>query len=202
MITAGPTCVPIDKIRVISNTATGETGILLAKKFARQGAQVTLLLAGGDAGRLDKRIKVIPFKFFDELAVLLQKRLKQKHYQVIIHSAAVSDYQPQVRNKKISSDLKRLSLTLKPTPKIINTLRRLNRESFLVGFKFELGLKSSSLIKEARSLLMRGKLDLVVANTAVGEKYLAYLVSANKASTPILSKEKLVNALTGLIRRK
>lgn len=202
MITAGPTCVPIDKVRVISNTATGETGILLAKKFARGGALVTLLLGGGDTVFLDRKIKVIPFKFFDELTVLLRKRLKQEHYQVIIHSAAVSDYRPGASNKKISSGLKRLSLTLKPTPKIIDALRRLSQESLLIGFKFEPGLSSAGLIKEAQRLRERAKLDLVVANTSVKGKYLAYLVNADKVSAPFLSKEKLVNALTELIGRK
>ena len=44
LITAGPTWVPIDNVRVISNTATGETGILLSEKLKNLGAKVTLLL--------------------------------------------------------------------------------------------------------------------------------------------------------------
>ena len=44
LITAGPTWVAIDSVRVISNIATGETGILLAKRLSLQGAKVTLAL--------------------------------------------------------------------------------------------------------------------------------------------------------------
>ncbi len=44
LITAGPTWVPIDNVRVISNIATGTTGVLLAWQTSAQGAKVTLVL--------------------------------------------------------------------------------------------------------------------------------------------------------------
>ena len=42
LITAGPTWVKIDKVRVISNTASGKTGLLFADAFKRLGSKVTL----------------------------------------------------------------------------------------------------------------------------------------------------------------
>jgi len=76
LITAGPTWVAIDSVRVISNTATGETGTLLAERFAQQGAKVTLLLGPVSNCCLNKKIRVINFKFFDELRDKLIRELE------------------------------------------------------------------------------------------------------------------------------
>lgn len=201
MITAGPTWVPIDKVRVISNTASGKTGILLAKEFSQSGARVTLLLGQVNAGYSGKNTKLISFKFFDELSLLLKNELKLRRYDVIIHSAAVSDYKPSGRaRKKISSGRKGLSLSLKPTPKIIDSLRKAAPKSFLVGFKFEPDLTGNRLINKARILFDRARLDLAVANSTHNERYLAYLVGIEKERGPFLSKENMVKGLVGLIR--
>ena len=65
LITAGPTWVAIDNVRVISNIATGETGKILAEKLASMGAKVTLLIGPGDLCCLKKNIRLIRFKFFE-----------------------------------------------------------------------------------------------------------------------------------------
>ncbi|MFH0855479.1 MAG: phosphopantothenoylcysteine decarboxylase [Candidatus Omnitrophota bacterium] len=202
LITAGPTWAPIDSVRVISNISTGKTGVLLAENLAAQGSKVTLLLGPIGAYRLNKKIKVIDFKFFDELSLLVKKELK-KRYAAVIHAAAVSDYAPVPANKaKLSSSRKILRLTLKQAPKIICGLRGALSGSFLAGFKFEPGLSDDKLIKKARSLLKKAGLDLVVANTAKNRRYAAYLVSRDKTSGCFSSKEKMAKALTGLIGKK
>ncbi|MBU1999188.1 MAG: phosphopantothenoylcysteine decarboxylase, partial [Candidatus Omnitrophica bacterium] len=62
LITAGPTWVPVDDVRVISNSASGETGILLAKRLSGQGAKVTLLLGPIGNYNPDKKIKLVLFR--------------------------------------------------------------------------------------------------------------------------------------------
>lgn len=202
LITAGPTWVPIDNVRVISNASTGKTGILLAENLAAQGAKVTLLLGPIGAYRLDKKIRVVDFKFFGELSLLLRRELKKRH-ACLIQAAAVSDYQPVKANRaKISSKHKVLRMALRRTPKIIDTLRRAAPHSFIVGFKFEPGLKRDRLIDKARSLLNRASLDLVVANTAKNRRYAAYLVGGDKVSGPLLSKERMAKELVNLIGKR
>jgi phosphopantothenoylcysteine decarboxylase/phosphopantothenate--cysteine ligase len=78
LITAGPTWVPIDKVRVISNIASGETGILLAKEADRLGLDVTLIL-GPIGSRFKKTIGVKRFHHFDELHGLIKRELKNKN---------------------------------------------------------------------------------------------------------------------------
>lgn len=202
LITSGPTWVAIDNVRVISNTATGQTGVLLANKFAQAGSRVTLLLGPVGASGLNNKIKLEHFSFFDQLSILLAKELK-KGYDIVIHAAAVSDFKPRcLSNKKISSRVKSLRITFRPTPKIINCLRRSNPRSFLVGFKFEPDLTPKELIKGARNLIRAAALNCVVANRVHNKRYSAYLVESGKIYGPFLSKPEMAKNLVKLIGRE
>ncbi|MDI6758260.1 MAG: phosphopantothenoylcysteine decarboxylase [Candidatus Omnitrophota bacterium] len=207
LITAGPTAVLIDRVRVISNIATGETGILLAQRLTNQGAKVTLLLGPAEAGDIDealpchktrrkhKRIRLIRFKFFDELKDKIIQELKTKKYDVVIHSAAVSDYRPlKASRQKIKSGIKHLILKLTPTVKIIDLIRKTSPDTFLVGFKFEPEADKELLIKEAHNLIRRSLLNLTVANSMQG-KYKAYIVSKDTECGPFLNKPKMCDNL-------
>src|SRR5688572_28683469 len=54
LVTAGPTWVPIDAVRHISNASSGRTGIALSAGFAEEGAEVVLLLGPGSANQGEK----------------------------------------------------------------------------------------------------------------------------------------------------
>ncbi|MFZ2602548.1 MAG: phosphopantothenoylcysteine decarboxylase [Candidatus Omnitrophota bacterium] len=198
LITAGPTWVKIDDVRVISNIASGETGILLANKAARSGAKVTLLLGPVPDKKysLVKTIKLLPFKFFDELKEKIIKELKANKFDAVIHSAAVCDYKPKKTYKnKISSGLRFLTLNLVPTPKILDLIKNKNKALKVTGFKFETRADRNKLVNKAKALLKRSKSDLVVANTISNSKYIAYIISSDKLSGPISDKEKLASEL-------
>ena len=206
LISAGPTCVPIDKVRVISNLATGETGIRLAERFSSYGAQVTLLLGGSAAAKacsIDKRIRLIRFKYSSELENLIKKELKRRRYDIMIHSAAVSDYKPsRIYKAKIKSGMSHWKINLVPTEKIIDLIKRIDKNILLVGFKFEPGAAKNTLLKHARMLLLRAKADLVVANTSDKNKYRAFIMDRIKESSPLNSKEALTKELFKLLVSK
>ena len=196
LITAGSTYVAIDKVRVISNIATAKTGILLANKLVARRAKVTLICGPADIGSLDKKVKFLRFKFFDELRAILLRELKPEKFDVVVHSAAVSDYRPRfVASEKINSDKKTWRLELVQTEKLINLIKKSAPEIYLAGFKFEPGAKKQKLIKKSRELIRKSKADLVVANTENKNKYSAYLVSAKNVSGVINSKIELVKSL-------
>jgi phosphopantothenoylcysteine decarboxylase/phosphopantothenate--cysteine ligase len=227
LITAGPTWVPIDSVRVISNIATGETGILLAERLLGLGAAVTLLLGpfpngaflrrvssgsrrdtkakttfGTEACCLNRKIKLLRFKFFEDLKNIIKRELSSKKYDIVIHSAAVSDYRP-LRNyiQKIKSDKKIWSLDLVPTAKIIDLIRKIDRSLFVVGFKFELQVTKSILFERTKELIERANLDLAVANTIDKSKYRAYIINNNnQIHGPVLNKKDLVVKLISFIR--
>src|SRR3989338_3008566 len=109
-------------------------------------------------------MKIIKFHFFDELAQLLTTELK-KHYHIVSHAAAVSDYRPlQAFHHKISSDFSQLKLTLVPTEKLIEKIKKMSPASFLVGFKLEPQSKKNMLLAKSRNLFKKSHCDLVVAN--------------------------------------
>jgi phosphopantothenoylcysteine decarboxylase/phosphopantothenate--cysteine ligase len=197
LITAGPTWVPIDTVRVISNIATGQTGILLAEKLQRLGAKVTLLLGPVENCCLNKKIKLMHFRFFDELKFIITKELTSQEYDIVIQTAAVSDYRPlKSYPRKIKSDKKVLNLTLLPTIKIINLIKRIDASLFLVGFKFEPQVHKEELIQKAKLLIRRAHLDLAVANTMSKNQYKAYILSENKIYGPLGNREELTEKLS------
>jgi len=200
LITAGPTWVPIDSVRVISNIATGETGVLLAEKLSKAGAKVTLVLGPVGACCLNHKIKLIKFKFFDELKNIITKELSFTKYNILIHSAAVSDYRPLKNyNQKVKSGKKLWQLKLTQTPKLIDLIKKLDPSLILVGFKFEPEARKDTLMKRAKNLLDHAHLDLIVANTIFGNLYKAYVINHNRTYGPVFNKKDLAVKLINLI---
>ncbi|MCU0651735.1 MAG: phosphopantothenoylcysteine decarboxylase [Candidatus Omnitrophica bacterium] len=196
LITSGPTWVAIDSVRVISNIATGETGLLLAERLAKLGAKVTLILGPVEACCLNKKIRVLRFRFFNELKNIIFAELKSKKYDILIHAAAVSDFRPKLTYKqKIDSHKRELRLNLVPTPKIISFIKKLRKNIFLVGFKFIPQAKRSVLIKASNKLLQESGADLVVANTIDKARYSAYLIEKNSTDGPLASKKIMAKHL-------
>jgi len=196
LITAGPTWVAIDKVRVVSNTASGETGILLAEKLSDLGARVTLLLGPVSPGCLDPKIRLIRFCFFNELKSILKKELARQVYDVVIHSSAVSDYQPRSpRQAKIKSGIRNLCIHLKPTEKLIDLIKKIDPGIFAVGFKFQPQATKAELIRQARKLISSSKVDLVAANTCGKLGYQAWLVNEKSVSGLLKDKSKVAREL-------
>ncbi len=198
LVTCGATWAPIDDVRVISNVSSGEMGHLIARAFNQKNAQVTIIEGPVTHALADKKIKVIKYRFFDELARALSQELLKK-YDIIIHAAAVSDFKVLGAAKnKISSD-KVLTLNLAPTKKLINDIKRLSPKSFLVGFKLESNLNAGNILKTVGSLFTSAGCDLVVANTLKGG-YKGFIVNADgKILAKAADKQSLAKNLVKFV---
>ena len=204
MITAGSTWVALDRVRVISNVASGQTGFILANKFKKTGARVTLLLGPGNLRphRLNG-VKVVNFKYFAELEKKLKDELVIRKYAAVIHAAAVSDYQPEkVSKNKVSSQLKSWRVNLVPTRKLVDTLKDYDPGLVAVGFKFEPDAGKKSLMVEGNRLLKQADLDLVVSNSNKNQAYQAYILDVVHEYGPFLSKSAMATCLTRLVSMK
>jgi len=177
LVTCGPTWVPIDDVRVISNVSTGEMGHLIAQAFRRKRAFVTLIEGPVTHALKDKKIKIIKYRFFDELARILRQEVFKK-YDIIVHAAAVSDFKVKGVSKRKLTSLKPLTLNLITTPKLIKDIRRISPESFLVGFKLESNLRPENIFRTIKPLFTQSGCDLVVANKLTGG-YQGYIVNAD-----------------------
>jgi len=209
LITAGPTWIPIDKVRVITNIFSGRLGVIITKKALRKRAKVTLLLGPSSlyfpSVSNSSSLKVVRFKFFWELFRLMKKEISSKKYDVVIHSAAVGDFEPiKVYAGKISSQVKRLVLKLKPTPKIVDEIKKWDPKVFLVKFKVECGLSQKELLKRAYESMQKSNADLIVANdlkNITPSKHKA-LISDGKTILKCNTKEEIAEKLLKMIEVK
>ena len=196
LVTCGPTWVAIDGVRVISNASSGEMGHLIAQEFLRFGAKVTLVEGPVTHAWSNPRVKVIKYRFFDELAKVLKAQLRHK-YDVIVHAAAVSDFKVAGASQAKIASGKPLTLRLVPTPKLIQMVKRLCPQALLVGFKLEASLRAS--FKETKELFVKAGCDVVVANT-FGKNYQAAILNADgEILSKANSKKQLARNLVSIV---
>jgi phosphopantothenoylcysteine decarboxylase/phosphopantothenate--cysteine ligase len=169
LITAGPTIEHIDPVRVITNQSTGRTGVLLARELISAGAQVTLVYGPG-AEEAPKGARVISVKTVNEMFSAVKKELEQKRFDVAILAAAASDYTTTPSRTKIKSTQKELIIKLRRAPKIIDHVKKIQSDIFLVGFKAEADVSKKVLVASAMKKIRESGADLVIAND-VGARY-------------------------------
>jgi len=201
LVTAGPTWVAIDKVRIMTNIFSGRTGAGIASDLQKKGAKVKLLLGPGRV-MPPKGLKVERFYYFDELYKLMKKEISSKKYDIVIHSAAVSDYEPIKKQAgKISSGKKSLSVKLKPTPKIIQQIKKWDKNVFLIQFKLEVGKTKKQLIDVGYKSMIKNKADLVVVNDfnkISDTKHEAWVVDGEKVVNKVANKSELVSSIERL----
>ncbi len=159
LITGGATAEAIDPIRILTNRASGKTGIELALEAFRRGADVTLVHRGciGIQGICEFNVESAQ----DMTETVLEEL--GKGYDLLISAAAISDFTVKPSKNKIKSD-KEVTLTLKPAPKLIKQVRLKYPELKIIGFKAETGVTEDELIMSARSSMESSRLSMVVAN--------------------------------------
>jgi len=169
LMTAGPTVEFIDPVRVVTNLSTGRTGVLLASELVSAGAKVTLVYGPGTVPP-PTGAKVIPVRTSKEMFDAVKKEMKKK-FDVVILAAAASDYTVERYNQsKIKSSKKSLVIKLKQAPKIIDQIKKWQKDVFLVGFKAETNLSKKKLEESARKKMRETKADLIIAND-IGARY-------------------------------
>jgi len=169
LMTAGPTIEYIDPVRIITNLSSGKTGSLLASELISAGAKVTLIYGPANE-KPPSGVKIINVTTNKEMLDETKKELKKK-YDIVIMAAAASDYTPQNTSKsKIKSDKESLVIRLKKAPKIIDQVKKLQKDTFLIGFKAETNLTKNALIKSAQKKMKDSGADIIIAND-IGKKY-------------------------------
>ncbi len=183
VVIAGATAEPIDDVRIVTNRATGQTGIDLARVAFEKGADVELWM-GRHAAVSPHYVPTRSFETTADLASMAQAL----EADVCIVPAAVSDFAPKKEKGKISSRTAGLSLDLVPTAKVLPTLRK--RAKVLVGFKAEAGVTPEELKARAMALLKEADLDFIVANDVAG-------VGRDKTTILILDRNGRSEAFEG-----
>jgi phosphopantothenoylcysteine decarboxylase / phosphopantothenate---cysteine ligase len=136
LIASGPTCEPIDAVRVITNRSSGKMGSALAAAALAAGARVTVV-TGPAAAPLPAGARVVHVLTALEMKDALEKEFIDA--DVCIMAAAISDYRPKnPSSQKKQCDRDRdWDLTLVPNPDIAEGLGHKKNRQFLVGFSLE-----------------------------------------------------------------
>jgi phosphopantothenoylcysteine decarboxylase/phosphopantothenate--cysteine ligase len=170
LMTAGPTIEYIDPVRVITNQSSGKTGVLLASELISAGSKVTLVYGPGieNPPKGSKVIRVLTSK---EMFDVVKQEMKKK-FDVVIMAAATADYTPEnPSKKKIKSGQERIKISLKKVPKIIDQIKKYQKNVILVGFKAEVNLSKKDLIRIAKQKLQDSKADMIIANDIGSTRY-------------------------------
>ncbi|ELC8464541.1 bifunctional phosphopantothenoylcysteine decarboxylase/phosphopantothenate--cysteine ligase CoaBC [Clostridium perfringens] len=158
VVTAGPTMVPIDPVRILTNRSSGKMGYSIAEEARDRGAEV-VLISGPTFLRKPNGIKVIDIKTNEDMFNAIKNEFKDA--DIVIKSAAVADYKAKnYSNEKIKKTGDDLNLIFERDRDILKTLGDMKKNQILVGFAAE----SSNLKENAKGKLERKNLDYIVAN--------------------------------------
>lgn len=191
LITSGGTKVPIDDVRHIGNMSKGTFGTEIARAALRLGHTVSFLHAQGSKAPHIFTGDLSPYGFrksLHEMAVTaalmdeVRDRYQHRAYttyhdyakdlaeelvdfkpDVVILAAAVSDYAPEPEKGKISTK-ETVTIVLRELPKVINEVKIIAPEVYLVGFKLLVNSTKQELLEAMQKQSSRTGADLVVGN--------------------------------------
>ncbi|MCX8186533.1 MAG: bifunctional phosphopantothenoylcysteine decarboxylase/phosphopantothenate--cysteine ligase CoaBC [Sulfolobales archaeon] len=170
LITAGPTREFLDPVRFITNASSGRMGVAIAREAFFRNADVTLIHGPIDGSLVPKYVRTLKVTTTYEMFEAVINELRSNDYDAIILAGAPSDFRfREVSKDKIDSRKDAITLTLEPTPKISEGIRKMF-DGLLVGFAAEtVGGDIKALRDRAlRKLTDRG-FNVIVANDVMRE---------------------------------
>lgn len=161
LITAGPTCEPIDPVRVITNRSSGKTGYAIAQAAREAGAQV-MLVSGPTSLACPHGVSRISVQTAQEMHDAVMQHANDS--DIFIGVAAVADW--RVANaspeklKKVQDAPPELEFVMNPD--ILKAVASLANGPWCVGFAAETTLDA----QEAQAKRQRKGVPLLIANLA------------------------------------
>ncbi len=134
LITAGATRNPIDAMRFISANSTGQTGAWLADALSAEHV-VTVLGSAAALSRCPSSVRQQEYTSTTDLMDKMRMWVADHPSGLVIHAAAVGDYAVDPTQGKIASGQDSLTLTLRPTPKILDAIRGWSADVTIISFK-------------------------------------------------------------------
>lgn len=200
LITAGPTCEPIDPVRYISNRSSGKMGYALAAAAAAAGAEV-LLISGPTALASPASVKLISVDTAEAMFASVKAHLETG--MIFIGSAAVADYRVDNPSpNKIKKDNTSITLDLIKNPDILSWVAASDKTALVIGFAAE----TEAVLENAGKKLMHKKLDMIIANEVgknIGfdseENKVTVLTKERQFALPLMHKMRLAAQIIAII---
>jgi len=175
VVTAGATVERIDPVRTLTNRASGRTGRAVARACDVRGADVTLVHGTGGSGGVPADGDALdeppaPYATVEPAEsaadMLAATRDAVANADALVSTAAIGDYTVDESETKIRSGQDDLTLSLSPTPKLVDEIREGHPDLSIVGFKTETSGDDDAMVGRARDLRKRIDAAFVVANDA------------------------------------
>jgi len=165
LVTAGPTREFLDPVRFLTNASSGRMGIAIAKEAYFRGADVTLIHGPVNTALIPKYVRSLNVTTTAEMLNAVVNELRNKQYDAVILAGAPSDFKfRDVSKVKIDSNVESLEVTLQPTPKIAEEIRKVYN-GLVVGFAAEtVGGDVGKLRDRAKRKLVERGFNIIVAN--------------------------------------
>lgn len=227
IITAGGTSERIDNVRKITNSSSGKLGMTIANHLLKENNDIMIyyVCSKNSLRPTDNRIQIIEIDGTIDLKNTIEGLLVNENIDYFVHSMAVSDYMTDyvttiermkesikehddideafknievICGNKLSSYEDNLVIVLKPTPKIISSIKNLSPSTYLVGFKLLDGVSKEKLIEVAKRLRNKNKCDLVVANdlaTIRNGEHIGYIIDRNNEIEEAHGKDDIAKKL-------
>jgi len=220
IITAGGTSEKIDDVRVISNFSSGRLGLEVARAFLESEAGVGKIYYLCDKNTVvpeGDHIEAVRVMGVQGLLEALERLLTTEKIDAVIHAMAVSDYtvkqvttmsairageeddpEKALADGKISSEIEDLVIVLKKTPKVIGEIKKLQKDTILVGFKLLTNVEKDVLIDTGYRLMKKNECDLVLANDLceiTGDQHVGYLIEKDKQYEILTTKKEIAGAI-------
>lgn len=189
LITSGGTKIKIDRVRSITNMSKGTFGSQIAESFYNDDDNNEIIFLGAydsrkpmffkqkaflNKERIEKKDgnfyqigkhKIYAYETFEDYEKILFELIKKEKPDIIILSAAVSDYGVEnYVDGKIRTTSDDMIIRLKPLPKLISKVRQSAPNAFIVGFKLLVDSTEDELKEACVYSMNTNKLDMIVGN--------------------------------------
>jgi phosphopantothenoylcysteine decarboxylase/phosphopantothenate--cysteine ligase len=177
LVTAGPTCEPIDPVRFIGNYSSGKMGYAIADELCSRGANVTLVSGPVSISPKHQGIHIIKVNTAGEMNAACISHFNSMDAAIL--SAAVADYTPaEPSASKIKKGKENFHIELQRTSDIAASLGKLKRtDQRLVGF----ALETDDEVANAQKKLQAKNFDFIVLNS-LNDKGAGFQVDTNKVT--------------------
>ena len=164
LVTAGATRNPIDAMRYLAAYSSGRTSVAIAEALSHD--HEVLLLGSPEAClRAEGTCSTQVFGHTRDLMSRMEAWIRIHAGSVVVHAAAVGDYEADPDPGKISSGLDELVIRLRRAPKIADHIKTWDPTCTLVTFKAAgPNTDAEQLVAICRSQLRRTRSDLVFGN--------------------------------------
>lgn len=160
LLTAGPTCEPMDPVRMITNRSSGKTGYALAQAAQEAGAKV-VLVSGPTNLPCPAGVKRIDVQTARDMHQAVMQHAGSS--DIFISVAAVADW--RIKNPsahKLKKDQSPPALEFEMNPDILSEVARLPNAPWCVGFAAETQID----IEQTQAKRQRKGVPMLIANLA------------------------------------